>query len=52
MSNKSLNDKKLTEIKRERTKLKRKDLTPEQIKELLLKRILKREQNANFSKRD
>lgn len=31
---KSLNDKKLTEIKRERTKLKRKDLTPEQIKEL------------------
>ena len=31
---KSLNDKKLTQIKRERTKLKRKDLTPEQIKEL------------------
>lgn len=31
---KSLNDKKLTEIKRERPKLKRKDLTPEQIQEL------------------
>ena len=31
---KSLNDKKLTEVKRESRKLKRKDLTPEEIKQL------------------